>query len=68
MITKLYDSDTKTTAYKLAKEILIDTLDIATYWDEKSGADFGNMTDVERDEVNRHVLKLIERLEKQLSK
>lgn len=67
MITKLYRNE-KTTAYKLAKEILIDTLDIATYWDEKSGADFGNMTDVERDEVNRHVLKLIERLEKQLSK
>ena len=68
MITKLFDSDTKTTAYKLAKEILIDSLDSATYWQEKSGVDVDNLTDKEKEEIHKHVIKLIERLSKQLSK
>jgi hypothetical protein len=67
MITKLYRNE-KTTAYKLAKEIMIDTLDIAGYWEEKSGVDLDKLTAAEKDEIHRHVNKLIERLAKQLSK
>jgi hypothetical protein len=68
MISKLYSDNEKTTANKLAKQIVVDAIESALYWEEKSGVDVGSMTDKEIEEVHRLVVKQMERIQKLLSK
>jgi hypothetical protein len=68
MISRMYKPNEKTTANKLAKEIVLGVLDIATYWEEQSGVDLANMTEKEKEEVHRLVIKQIKRINNLLSK
>ena len=67
MITKLLDQTKKTTANRLAKEIIIDRLDLVDYVFE-SFNDCGDLlTDKEREAVNKAVSRQVDRVIKFLN-
>lgn len=68
MITALYNDKEKTTAKKLANQIILEAIESAFYWDEKLTVATHLMSDDEKQAVHEAVSKQLEKIQKQLSK
>lgn len=67
MIPRLYRPEEKTTAKNLSKEIILEAIESAYYWEEKTTVAREKMTEVEKIQVHREIERQIMRVRKLLT-